>query len=169
MQSQTPTGYIYALVCPETDLIRYVGKTKNDPLYRFIQHQQEALRKRGRPKPGTVHHWIEELAHRSQQPRIMLLCECTLTDLDEQEMLYYLKYKHLGLLNGMPPCRLKSEVDAIDVVKLNKIMEEKGLTKSAVAKLVNVRHTGVCLVLKGDLYGLSMEDLKRMNKYLLSL
>lgn len=62
--------YIYGLVCPETDRIRYIGKAI-DPERRFKCHLADAKSNKYRHHTAN---WIKGLLRRDQEPRLVMFC-----------------------------------------------------------------------------------------------
>lgn len=60
--------YVYALLAPDDDLVRYIGATKN-PVTRFDSHLQVARRSPKTP----VTRWISSLIAQGQSPRMDIL------------------------------------------------------------------------------------------------
>ena len=73
--------YIYGLKCPETNIIRYVGKSKN-PDKRIIRHIWNATK-----NPENIHlaRWINKLIASGSKPILEILEECDLLDWKEKE------------------------------------------------------------------------------------
>lgn len=65
-------GYIYALCHPDTDEIRYVGKTISNPHARLLAHLREARSSRG---PSHKRNWIRKLLKQGKTPTVRTL-EC---------------------------------------------------------------------------------------------
>ncbi len=64
-------AYIYALLCPDEQKVRYVGKSL-DPTARYKQHIALADRPKDRP-PSARHRWLEELKDRGLEPELAIL------------------------------------------------------------------------------------------------
>ncbi len=87
--------YIYCLIDPFTDCVRYVGKS-NNVLNRLRQHL-------GAKKKFPVHNWIDSLKSKGEKPLIASLCRVPADDWEEAEALYIEFYKRKGgLLNATP-------------------------------------------------------------------
>lgn len=65
-------AYIYALLCPTTGCVRYVGKA-NDPKKRLLSHCRDSRRRR-----TPVLDWIRGLGRRGEVPRLEVLA-CAIT------------------------------------------------------------------------------------------
>lgn len=81
---------IYKLIDPETNEIRYVGRT--------IQTLPNRLKKHLKADDKTHRvNWIKSLHNKGFEPKIELICETnTFDDCCELERFYILKYKKLG-------------------------------------------------------------------------
>jgi group I intron endonuclease len=85
--------YIYALKCPDTGQVRYVGKAK-EPKKRLTQHLSEA-----RHKTGTHRrHWLQELLAADKEPVLEILEETSVSEWEQRERYYISLYKATGLL-----------------------------------------------------------------------
>lgn len=84
---------IYALTCPETGAIRYIGKARvaSDRLKR---HLSDAKRKR-----TPVQCWIDSLANRGLMPVLNILAECEDWVTAERHAIAYARSMGLKLLN----------------------------------------------------------------------
>jgi len=71
--------YIYALHCPVTDEIRYIGKAKN-PEKRLAGHLQETRRK------TPLYDWIEKLRKNSLTPKMLIISEANNENWKEEEI-----------------------------------------------------------------------------------
>ena len=73
--------YIYGLKCPKTNIIRYVGKSKN-PEKRIIRHIWNATK-----KTENIHlaRWINKLMVSGLKPILEILEECVLLVWKEKE------------------------------------------------------------------------------------
>ena len=95
-------SYIYALKCPKTDKIRYIGQTVRKPSYRYKDHLAEA--KRYNRKKTKKSNWIVGLLRNNQLPLMVILEELdfiSIETLDEREKYWIKYYKDLyyNLLN----------------------------------------------------------------------
>lgn len=90
------TIFIYTISDPLTDLVRYVGKTK-DPSTRFRKHRTE------RNKTLKCQ-WIKSVIKSGMQPIFTIIDECSEIDWEQKERFYILLFKSLGakLTNLMP-------------------------------------------------------------------
>lgn len=96
MPTGNPTDctYIYCLIDPDTDQVRYVGKA-NDVLKRYKQH----LRENRRSYP--VYSWITSLKQKGQTPIVASLSRVLMSAWEEVESLWIEVYRRKGapLLN----------------------------------------------------------------------
>lgn len=91
-------GYIYALTDPETDDIRYVGKTARDPHRRLWEHNDRSgVSNNRKGKLTKVNEWIESL---EDGPGLLVLEEHP-SSLEESEArwIHWLRADGLKLLN----------------------------------------------------------------------
>ena len=87
-------GYIYALIDPTTDLVRYVGQTINYPSKRYAQHIHNWKRTKGRLR--HVDSWLKHLSTNKLEPILDILEICNVEDLDNKEINYIRLYKSVG-------------------------------------------------------------------------
>jgi hypothetical protein len=87
------TVYIYTINCPESGLVRYVGKTI-DPKHRFRKHLTENNR-------TLKSKWVKGLRSKGLKPTFEIIDECLDTDWEEKEVSYIQLFKASGakLLN----------------------------------------------------------------------
>lgn len=95
--------YIYALICPLSNQIRYIGQTKQKPKYRFNGHIQESKN----PKDGKTKkiNWIRKLIRLGELPELLIIEDGLFENqqqLDNIEIKWISYYKELGcrLVNG---------------------------------------------------------------------
>jgi len=87
--------FIYGLVDPKTNIIRYIGKTKN-PLYRLKQHlYPSSLR-------GISHknYWIKSLLKNNCKPILIIIEEVTDIESSNREIYWIDFYKSNNLVNS---------------------------------------------------------------------
>lgn len=91
--------YIYGLLHPETNELRYIGKTK-DIKRRYSSHFWPKLLKVNTHK----NHWIKSLLKINLKPKIKILAETNQFNIDKLEKYYITLYKNKGvkLTNGTP-------------------------------------------------------------------
>lgn len=121
---KTAKSSIYALIDPETMMVRYVGKA-NKPGERFKTHIRES-RRRSRP----VNNWIKKLIDQGLEP-IMEVLFADVDDWRDVETRVIAKYR------AMPDCRLLNLADGGDHVPTS----AKTQAENA-AKLQNYLKTG---------------------------
>jgi hypothetical protein len=93
-KSPSEITFIYALIDPVMEKMRYIGKA-NDPHRRLREHQSEkATHHRGR--------WIESLKSRGLAPEMIILEETTCEQWKEREIYWIAYYRAQGapLVNG---------------------------------------------------------------------
>lgn len=86
--------FIYALIDPETNTIRYIGKSDN-PKKRLRLHLTEA---RTSKRESHRLNWLRKLLKNSQRPRIMILEECNVENWAFREKWWISKYKLISKL-----------------------------------------------------------------------
>lgn len=84
------TTFLYLLKDPDTEAIRYVGKS-NKPAYRFYRHLDDALKK-------TTHtaNWIRKLLATGKRPVLELLDEVNRTEWQAVESAYITFFRESG-------------------------------------------------------------------------
>ena len=87
-------SYIYALVDPRTNEIRYIGQTIKKPKHRLSEHITESKRYNSTHKQK----WIMSLLKIGLKPSVVILEETTLELLNEREI-YHIQ-NHTNLTNG---------------------------------------------------------------------
>lgn len=88
-------GCIYTLTCPETNMVRYVGKTFN-PKRRFYDHCSISTKEKTRKAI-----WVRSLIKKNKKPIIDIIDNCDEFNWEEKEKGYIKLYKSIGanLLN----------------------------------------------------------------------
>lgn len=87
------TTFIYALTCPDTGEVRYIGKA-NNPQLRLKSHLSRDDNKR--TKRSYKSNWIKSLIEVGKYPSMIILEEITLSDWKESEKRWIAYYR----LNG---------------------------------------------------------------------
>lgn len=87
----TEIVYIYALLCPFSKDIKYIGKTVS-PKNRIATHMYQS--KKGRK--GYVYNWIRSLTNKNQVPIMNILTVCDKNNWEECEKKFIKQYKNLG-------------------------------------------------------------------------
>jgi predicted GIY-YIG superfamily endonuclease len=82
--------YIYALIDPNTNLVRYVGKT-NKPKDRYNQHINNCYRSKNNHKDN----WIKLLLSNDQKPIMDIIEESTIENWSEREKYWISHYPNL--------------------------------------------------------------------------
>lgn len=91
---KTDIAYIYGLVDPETNKIRYIGKTIN-PKYRLSGHINESLKTRTHKCS-----WIRNLLKRNLKPILKIIEICSLENFEEREAYHISLYGFNELTNS---------------------------------------------------------------------
>jgi hypothetical protein len=94
--------FVYGLVDPRDNQIKYIGKTTNLLKKRFYHHISESLKSK---KPNKKQAWIINLIKQNIRPLIVLLDSCNSeVELNESEIFFISYYRFLGqnLKNSQP-------------------------------------------------------------------
>jgi hypothetical protein len=91
MAKLTAKPAIYGLCCPDTSVVRYIGKA-NDPAARLKSHLRDARR-----RDTPVYRWIRKLAAVGKAPTMMVL-EADCADWKASERALIAKYRAAGRL-----------------------------------------------------------------------
>lgn len=86
--------FIYALIDPDTNLIRYVGKTKNSLEKRLKQHIYKSKYKKNN-RLTHKENWIRKLTNEGKKPIIKELEKVNKNNWKEREVYYISKYNNL--------------------------------------------------------------------------
>lgn len=78
-------SYIYALIDPRNNIIRYIGKS----IYPFKRYLNHLCEKKDAPK----NRWIKRLKNRNLKPNIKILCKCKIKNVNSFEKKYISIYK----------------------------------------------------------------------------
>lgn len=85
------TTFIYALCCPCTGEVKYIGKS-NNPKERLRAHTWSGKRTQSSHKRN----WVDKLKSNNLRPMLLVLEEVTLENWKEKEKYYIKYYKNLG-------------------------------------------------------------------------
>lgn len=88
--------YIYGLVDPRTDEIRYVGKSI-DPWKRLKSHIKETSYKEKKNYHSKC--WIKQLLNEGLEPNLVIIEECNENNWQEREMFWIQHYGYNNLTN----------------------------------------------------------------------
>lgn len=104
------TTFIYALIDPRDNQIRYIGKS-NNPHKRFYEHLSDK----------SITHktsWIKSVIKSNNVPELLILDEVELESWDFWELFYYNYYKSLGFrLTNMCECGIGTTNVHPDTIK----------------------------------------------------
>jgi len=81
--------YIYGLVDPETNEVRYVGKSNNPK----VRYQSHLIDKKSNPHKTS---WIKSLSKRGLKPKLVILEEATRDKWEERERYWIKHYQDEG-------------------------------------------------------------------------
>ena len=84
-------SYVYALTCPITKQVRYIGQSVN-PSLRYEQH----LSAPGNP---AMYDWLDELKASGLRPGLRIIERCAIDTVSDIEMFWI--HHHLALSSGM--------------------------------------------------------------------
>ncbi len=131
-------GVIYTLTCPDTLLVRYVGKTFN-PKDRFFRHH--SIDNREKSKRAL---WVNGLISKNKKPIIDIIDDCDEFNWCEKEIAYIKLYKSIGakLLNmssGGEQGALNYKFTETQSEKLSKALKGKSKTKEHTENAKNAR------------------------------
>lgn len=97
-------AYIYSLICPKQNQVRYVGQTTRSLTKRLASHVAE-LNRRIKTDKRLSHkdNWLKQLKLENllSQVTITLIEECSISALDEREMFWIAKYKKTSPLTNI--------------------------------------------------------------------
>jgi len=109
--------YIYGLVDPRTNQVRYVGKA-NNPEERLKGHLRECRRKL------PVYAWIRKLGKLGLSPELRILKKCLKTEREEHEINMIAEYRSKGnmlnLAKGGKHSYISPEAGRKNVIKMVK-------------------------------------------------
>lgn len=89
--SKKDTTFIYALIDPETQLVRYVGKA-NNPACRFSGHLNPRCLRANTYK----NKWINKLISKGLKPELRILEEVSVTEWQEKEIYWIAHYREVS-------------------------------------------------------------------------
>lgn len=91
------TKFIYCLICPETNIVKYIGKSK-DPIKRFRSH----LSKNNLLESTKKNNWLVSLLRENLIPVMEIIDEVPEKEIDYWERFYIQLFRSWGfeLLNG---------------------------------------------------------------------
>lgn len=121
-------SYIYALIDPRDDEVRYIGKA-NDVMARFNGHLRDSTRRRSK-----VYAWILELVSEGMSPIVATVDRVLKEQWEDAERFYIAEFKRCGfdLLNissgGNEP-QIKAHVNAENGRKTAKAIHSNPLRK----------------------------------------
>lgn len=155
----TEITYIYVLIDPRDNEVRYVGKTSN-PKYRLSGHISECK------KESTKHYrarWIRSLLKDNIKPIIKFIKACPLNDFEKFETEYIKIFKSDKLTNSDETgqgnsCRIKEVIDRMSKPKSRKVYQydldgnflKEFRSARVAAKELNTNHGGISRCCNGE-------------------
>jgi hypothetical protein len=93
------TWFIYGLVDPLSDQVRYVGASKN-PQKRLLEHLAPSQLK----KPIEKNRWLKELLSQGHRPRVIIIEKASELEWEEKEKFWIEHFESIGikLTNQLP-------------------------------------------------------------------
>lgn len=126
--------YIYGLICPVTNEIRYIGKT--------VQKLNARLKGHLSLKPNDNTHranWIKHLKSNNLKPLIILIEECTDIDWEEREKYWISEYsKSSNLVNYSKGGQGRNENKLSTKEKMSEITKERWKNEEYRKKMSNM-------------------------------
>jgi hypothetical protein len=153
-------GWVYAVCCPISGDIKYIGKTENYSS-RIEQHLRMCINRK-------MYHWTESLLKLGLKPTFKKLAICK----DRYE---YAKfegimirhfYKYYDLLNIQ---LYGADHQHIDIIKLKLILKSKKITYQKLSDKLNISFNGIRFYMSGKTQSISLEKANKINDYILSL
>lgn len=142
---KTDIAYIYALVDPRDNQIRYIGKTIN-PKRRLLEHLADSKR-----EFNYRAMWIKSLLKENLRPSIKFLKICPLSDFIKYETEYIQLYKSNKLTNsdetGQGNVGRKKEILDKQSKKMGKSVYQYDLDGNFIRKYKSARDAAKCLSL----------------------
>lgn len=140
-------GYIYSLICPLENRIRYIGKTVNNPLKRLSRHKKDA-------KSEKISHkisWLKKLDGLGllESLEIKIVEECDINKIDEREIYWISKIPDLvnttpggecGSLNYKHTESAKNKIS--ESAKRGYKMSDEGKKNIGIAQIGNKKRLG---------------------------
>ena len=140
---KTDIAYIYALLDPITEEVRYIGKTI-DPKKRILEHIYDC--KRGSDYKSR---WVNSLLDRDLKPLMKLLKVCPLSEYQFYESEYIKIYKSDKLTNsdesGQGSFRRNKEILKRISDKLGRVVYQFGLDGDFIREFESVRYAAKSL------------------------
>lgn len=147
---------IYAISCPETKVVKYVGRAYEFDK-RMYRHLCCAKNKKNLKYPLYV--WINDLFNRGLTPEFSILCNCEM-DVSVKEK-YYIHLHAKTILNIET---LGVEHEEIDTEYLEQLRKDKKLTHAEIAAKMNVSKACVRNYLCQNKTHLSFKKAKELER-----
>jgi len=154
------THYVYALICPVSNVVKYVGSTSN-PEGRFLAHIHVSKSKKPFKTNRKLYTWIKELSSKNLIPKMKILKDESVDENLKDEMYFIKKYSSKELLNVQSIRHYE-----IDVKNLKKIKKERHMKYKDLAKIIGVTPAAVNVYFNNN-SGLSLAKVQKLQSYLL--
>ena len=128
--------FIYALRCPDTNAVRYVGRTSISLRARLTNHMG-MLKASKRPNKQLTA-WKQGLLEQGKCPTISLLAVVSIDFANNAERKWTRHYQKIGGLLNMRNVLVNTRVYDYDLWQLNDIADHHGLDPDEVATAANV-------------------------------
>jgi hypothetical protein len=142
---KTDIAYIYALLDPRNNEVRYIGKTIN-PKRRLVEHLNDSKR-----EYNYRAMWIKSLLKENIKPLIKFLKICPLSDFVKYETEYIQLYKNGKLTNsdetGQGSIGRRQEILDKQSEKMGRIVYQYDLDGNFIQEFRSVRFAADCLSL----------------------
>lgn len=156
---------IYALCCPNSGEVRYVGKTCS-PKIRLQSHLANAFN--GSHKNKELANWITGLHKEGFKPVFTVLENCDSNgQLRKSESSWIRKFKNSGRLFNIS--QMDQTADLSDVGVLKRIVKEKKIRYKNLSAKIGVSRSAVSNFLNGRIHYLSYEKSESLREYIKSL
>lgn len=123
----TELTHIYTLSCPETGLVRYIGKS-NNPNVRFSQHLRRSKKEKNYKKC-----WISSLLEKGSKPIMQVIDSVPFCDWQFWEKYYIKLFKSMG-------AKLTNQTDGGDGRKTEMTEVEKQLIRKRLSGTKRPKH-----------------------------
>jgi hypothetical protein len=152
---------IYSISCPDTNKVRYIGRTYN-PSERFKQHLRASNHKKYADKP--LYKWIAGLLSIGKAPVFKIERECCISNICELERQYILLYASTGLLfNEALRTNFDGDINRDDLIRR---IKSSGMTFKHISAMIGINRcslTSYCNI--RDVY-LPFDKVEALHRFL---